>query len=150
MTEVSELDKQIDAVRPWIVRAAEALIGLFNEEHGVFWRSSFGVWEGDSNKHPTSTNRSFFALLEYLRYLEEEALYEDEKYSGPKVVGILQKVVESYFNLVLDDPNGLDLVRSSKSNKKNIFTDGFLLTSVALLERLHNTLKQYVNLEGTR
>ncbi|HEX9989505.1 MAG TPA: ATP-binding protein [Chloroflexia bacterium] len=155
--EIAELDEQIDALRTWILRAGRALISFYHEDTGTFWEGTI-IRDDDSAEkiHPTATNRAFFALYQYLRFIEEENisiedLQDIEIRSASKVkqnessekvpcmpkeepkeqvTCILREIAEKYLGLMLTCP---DKARDSPYNKENMLTDSHLLMSIALL-----------------
>src|SRR5437763_3453571 len=133
MNSLPELDKEITLLSDWIIKAGNALQSFYNESSGTFWRDSLGLNAGDTDIHPTATNRSFYALYEYLRFLIEE------DYGTPlqqDVTTILTGIAEKYVALLSSDA---EKVSKSKVNKINMFTDGHLLVSVSLLSGLQKT-----------
>ncbi len=143
MAASSSLDEQIRALDEWIVTAAEALIPFYDADRGVFRRDLSTA--RDSCIHPTSTNRSFFALCEYLRFL-----YEGGREKEPccdRVREILKGVAAKYLARLPSDPA---YVRESTSNGVNMFTDGHLLVAVSLLERLGCDMDLQVEIEAIR
>src|SRR6266851_5453347 len=127
MIDIPTLDKQIKSLEGWIVKAGKSLQGFFHSRQGVFWRDSFGVQERDTRIHPTATNRSFFALYEYLRFLKEE---DSPAKETDEVESVLALVAQKYLKLLPEKPG---LVRQSSSNGVNMFTDSHLLMAVSLL-----------------
>ena len=69
MIEIAHLDEEINSLQDWILRAGRSLESFYNPENGTFWRTIRQVKEKDSKLHPTSTNCSFIALHQYLRFL---------------------------------------------------------------------------------
>ncbi len=133
MIDVSALDMQVDLIKEWIIRAGKAVMTFYIEESGVFIRDTAieEVPKEKKGKHPTSTNRCFFALHEYMRFLDEEGLHREGAWDN--LLSILNGVVEKYFNLMSTDSIA---IRTSSTNKTNMFTDGLLLMSVSLLENI--------------
>jgi hypothetical protein len=125
-----DFDKQISSLSEWITTAGGALQGFYNPDTGSFWRDSLGVKKADPIIHPTATNRSFYGLYEYLRFLVEE---DQPVGLQAEVRTILKGVAEKYLALLVSDPAK---VRESNVNGINMFTDGHLLVSVALLPGL--------------
>ncbi|HYT46707.1 MAG TPA: hypothetical protein VEP90_30555, partial [Methylomirabilota bacterium] len=144
--DISIINEQIVEINEWIKKASKSLMSFYNEEYGVFWRDTLEDMR-KKDLHPTSTNRSFFALYEYLRFLHEEDLLEmgDE---ANNVTLILKGVAEKYLaKLLSDDPEERKEVRTSSLNEINMFTDSHLLVSVSLLEGLERmTQKINVNI----
>ncbi|MEK6337271.1 MAG: ATP-binding protein [Acidobacteriota bacterium] len=144
MNELPDLDKQISSIREWIVKAGSALQAFYHPSVGTFWRDSLGLKAADPDIHPTATNRSFYALYEYLRFLVEgdyPATLQNE------VRLILKGVSEKYLGLLLTEP---EEVRRSKVNEINMFTDGHLLVSVALLPGLAKSVKLDLDLPAIK
>jgi len=132
----TNLMQEIQEVQEWIIYAGKALAVFYDSEEGIFYRNSQKITEkipeGKKSKFPTSTNRSFFAMFEYLRFLNENDLEGDAVSGDVDAIGkMLKGVVESYFSL---KPRAM---RWSKTNKINIFTDGHLLLSVGCIKTLH-------------
>lgn len=110
--------------------------------------------------HPTATNRAFFALYEYLRFIEEENIDEEDleelktmlakkmgeekpkKKPKDRLACILVDITEKYLKLVLT-PEGLFRARNSPYNEVNMLTDSHLSMSIALLKgtKLRNAVK---------
>lgn len=149
MVQESFLDNEIDLVTRWIFVAGKSLRGFYNKNRGVFWRKSTLVGEDTGKKQPTSTNRSFIALYEYLQFLYEDNvldadIIEDNIPEAKKeVTNILQGVFEKYLALLqCEDVTSKDIkiqensIRWSYANGINMFTDSHLLFSISLLEEL--------------
>jgi len=139
---VSSLHQEIESLNEWIILAGKALRGFYNRRKGVFWRDSFAKDVADNECHPTSTNRSFYALHEYLRFLIEEDL--DHKDPVSSIQEILTGVAEKYLGKL---PTKKDWVLRSKANQLNMFTESHVLVSVALLGRLKQRLNVRVDMD---
>lgn len=139
MIELASIEAQLHSLNDWIVLAGKSLRHFYNENKGVFWRNTFQI-NRDRRVHPTSTNRSFFALYEYLRFLSEEDSKED---SPNEVCKILKGVSEKYLSLLPQRP---DYVRQSKTNEINMFTDSHLLLSVSILKGLQRSVRVNVDI----
>jgi hypothetical protein len=152
MISVLELDEQLKAITPWIVKAGVALKGFYRADQGAFWHDTIGFVSTDADvrqkRHPTSINRSFFALYEYLRFLTEENYLKgrdmvekdvEVRFTGdsarelPSAISILQGVAGVHLSL-LPTERGKELVRESPDNGVNMFTDSHLLLATSLLE----------------
>jgi len=144
MIDLNILDSQIDSLPQWITLAGKALMRFYNEDKGVFWRDSFGMKERDKDLHPTSTNRSYFALSEYLRFLYEEDSAQDSK---EKVSNILRGVSEKYIAMIIRDS---ETPRMSTDNKLNMFTDSHLLLSCSRLQGLKQLIKLNVDTKAVK
>jgi len=130
--EISQMDSQIEALKPWIHKAANALNDFYNDAQGAFWIDNEDKTSDGTAIHPTATNRSFVALCEYLRFLDEEGL--GKEYGRSKIVDILRGVTGKF----LKDP---DRARESPRNKKNMFTDSHYIMSLAFLAGVAQVIK---------
>src|SRR6267378_7995354 len=110
MIDAIELDSQIESINKWITKAGDALQKFYNPNLGVFWRDTTGLEAKDQGLHPTATNRSFLALREYLRFLEEEDQSVDTR---DKVKQILRGVAEKYLSILGSNPKK---IRDSTTN----------------------------------
>jgi hypothetical protein len=168
MTDIALIEQRLSLLREWITRAAEALMTYFREENGVFWRDSLapaeeqgeivkqeviskqaGTAQAVSSKpkySPTSTARSFFALFEYVRFLNEEDLEpKHETY-----LRALQGVCNKYF-AHLDEH--FDELTTSATNSTNPFTNSHILIGLCCyepLERIFGTKISPTHLDQTR
>lgn len=141
--DISQIDRQIDAVHHWIPTAANALMQFHNSKLGVFWRDTNGL-DRDEKLHPTSTNRAFFALFEYLRFSREEGPLEN----GPdkeSVESTLSSVAQKYIGALLGgSEDDVKRARASTNNQINPFTDGHILVSISLLRQLGSYIEKAV------
>ncbi len=132
MIEMADLDKQIESLGEWILKAGKSLIPFYNPEKGYFWRDTVSM---DEDKiHPTSTTRSFFALYEYLRFLYEENLTDPQLWASP--ASVLKDVVQKYFAHLPDDPD----IAKSPDNGKNMFTNSHLIIGISILQNLQKVV----------
>lgn len=142
MNEIHELDAKLIELKEWIINAGLALMGLNVIGEGVFLRNSDKVDEQaeEDRKYPTSTNRSFFALFEYYRFLVEEDIWQEvdrAHFDGVRLA--LREVSEKYLGLA-QDPAKLKVIRPSVVNRNNIFTDAQLLISASILDNVRVAL----------
>ncbi len=146
MIEIAHLDEEIDSLQDWILRAGRSLEAFYNPENGTFWRTIRQLNEKDGKLHPTSTNCSFIALHQYLRFLYESDLLDDEKIPGEKdaMTSILKGVCEKYLSKL---GNETELARSSETNGINMFTDSQILFSVSILGDLLEVTSLDVDLD---
>lgn len=128
-----DLGSEILEVQQWISLAGQALARFYDGDEGIFYRNSRKFLDSTKkkSKFPTSTNRSFYALLEYLRFLREEDWGGIAGISHiQNIEEILKGVSEKYFSL------NIQKMRRSNVNNYNIFTDSHLFLSVACLKTL--------------
>ena len=146
MIEIAHLDEEINSLQDWILRAGRSLEAFYNPENGTFWRTIRQLNEKDSKLHPTSTNCSFIALHQYLRFLYEADLLDDEKIPGEKdsMTSILKGVCEKYLSKL---GNETKLARLSETNGINMFTDSQILFSVSILGDLLEVTSLDVDLD---
>ena len=149
MIDVVYLDEKIDSLQNWILRAGRSLESFYNPENGTFWRTTSQLKEKNSKLHPTSTNCSFIALHQYLRFLYEADLMDDEKLPGEKdkIAGVLKGVCEKYFSRLEGEP---EIVRRSETNGINMFTDSQILVAISLLGNLREVTSVEADLVGIR
>src|SRR5215510_15084212 len=73
MTDIYTIEKYLGLLYEWIGYAGEALTSFFIDGERGFWRDTLSISSSiRKSASATSTSRSFFALYEYLRFLEEE------------------------------------------------------------------------------
>jgi hypothetical protein len=149
MIDIAHLDEEINSLQDWILRAGRSLESFYNPESGTFWRTIRQVKEKDGKLHPTSTNCSFIALHQYLRFLYEADLLDDEKIPGEKdnITSILKGVCEKYLSRLVSEP---EPARRSETNGINMFTDSQVLFSVSILGDLNEVTDLDTDLGGIR
>lgn len=122
--DLDELDRRLAAIGPWIQRGGSALMRFYAGD-GAFQRDSLSR----ETNATTSRTRSFLSLVEYVRYLHEEDLWDPE--SRPDHGQLREAVRETGRTLV----ENWDTLREASANKKNMFTDAHLLLALCLLDR---------------
>ncbi|MGD0818606.1 MAG: ATP-binding protein [Methanomassiliicoccales archaeon] len=149
MIERANLDEKINSLQDWILRAGRSLESFYNPENGTFWRTIRQLNEKDSKLHPTSTNCSFIALHQYLRFLYEADLLDDEKLPGEidNITSVLKGVCENYLSRLGSET---EIVRLSETNGVNMFTDSQILFSVSILGNLKEVTALDVDLDRIR
>jgi hypothetical protein len=149
MIEIAHLEERINSLQDWILRAGRSLESFYNPENGTFWRTIRQLKERDSRLHPTSTNCSFIALHQYLRFLYEADLLDDEKLPGEidGITSVLKGVCDKYLSRLGD---GTESVRLSATNGINMFTDSQILFSVSILGNLKEVTPLDADLERIR
>ena len=145
MSEIAVLDKEIESLYEWILKAGNSLVRFYNSDKGFFWRDTFGMKNSDDKIHPTSTNRSFFSLYEFLRFLYEEDLQGGESWT--KTANVLKNVVEKYLSRL---PKERDVIAKSPDNDINMFTDSHLLMAISILDTLQRIVPLNADLASIR
>jgi len=136
------LDQRIVSLEKWIDVAGRALLLFYDSDLGVFWRDNDEKGRNDKGRSPTSTLRSFSALLEFKRFLQEEDVQDLPLQK--KVTLALKGVVEKYLT---NDP-AREEVRRSGANDINTFTDSHLLLAVSMLPAARSFLdREHTQLE---
>ena len=136
---LEQFDLQLLELEQWILRAGEALLMFHNSESGVFWRDSVTRASRDSESHPTSTNRSFLALFELLRFMAEENL--EKRALWKDAMEAAKNVQEKYFRRAAKGGEDLEWALSSQSNKRNHFTNAHFVLSLATLDRFSSIIE---------
>lgn len=138
-TEQDDYESRLQKVRPWIDRAALALLSFYAQgEEGAspgLWRDSLmeeGTPSSDFDQDfrrgtgATSTNRGFYALAQYAYFCLEDS--QDSRHPGhPAYVGVrkvLRELAEGYYG------NAIESVRQHSSNAQNMFGDSHILMAL--------------------
>jgi hypothetical protein len=125
--DIPHLDEQIESLGAWITKAGRALIGFYHHRRGAFVRDTINP--GKKGYSPTSTARSFFALQEFYRFLEEEAPSDNQLRDD--VANILRGTTKKFFGLFIKRPTS---ARQSATNGINVFTDSHILLAAAVID----------------
>jgi len=129
MINADYLEEQLCFLGPWIETAGQSLITMYDPSSKLFPRElparGAGSTTARSGIPATSTNRAFFALREYFRYLSEEDRGQNERDRVAEVlVGVARRLGT--------DPESL----RQSSNGLNMFTDSHFLVTAALIPNL--------------
>lgn len=131
-----ELDREIDEVAGWIIRAGGALLSFYDSARAGFIRDTVAVQPDD--RQPllgrTSTSRAFTSLLEVLYFLAEEDTLthanQDYRLLHERAKQAVQGIARSHFAALSTES---DRVRESSQNGINMFTDSHVIMAVTTL-----------------
>lgn len=120
MPKDHELDREIDEVAGWIIRAGGALLSFYDSARAGFIRDTVAVQPDD--RQPvlgrTSTSRAFTSLLEVLYFLAEEDTLthanQDYRLLHERAKQAVQEIARSHFAALSTES---DRVRESRDRK---------------------------------
>lgn len=135
-------DGDLQAVGQWILTAGAALRSFYVARRASFVRDTVHV----DDPAPTSTHRAFFALYEFLRFLEEEDLGNSP--DSKETIQVVCRVASRYLQMAA--AGRLSRLRRSKDNDENMFTDAHLLIAASVLPGLENGFPINVNVRAIK
>jgi hypothetical protein len=150
MIDISSLDHKLNDLKPSIIQAGKSLLKLYNNRIGSFYTDAISRINSVREKNlqisirPTSTNRSFFALYEFLRFIDEEDInilgkdafrHSSTGFLSQSVLRTLEGIVKHYLKTL---ENGIDYALAYGNRARNMFTEGHLLMSIAILQSVAN------------
>jgi hypothetical protein len=126
---LADVDARLAELDQLIVKAGDGLLSFWDGDRGNFIRETSPQADGLPALGRTSTNRSLAALIDLLRYLEEEGKGTSDL--AKQAIDKVALLSDGYLNDLIEKP---DSVRPSLVNGVNMFTDAHLILAVAMVD----------------
>lgn len=141
MITVSELDKRIDRVYPWVPRAAGALLSLWESDRTILVPDSRAAKNVEPSEHSDELDntavRALWALVDYLRWAREEPVTSEARKWLPMATRCVNEVAQNWFDAFTEHGDGPERFEE----RSDMLTDSYLISCLALLDALNQTAK---------